>query len=164
MSEKFLDLVIAGPDMSGTGTQIKDLINYFHTQGKIVKDIRGTENDALFHAKEYEEVHKGWISLAEAPTPIQRDFSYEAHKLMTGGGTNQDLKIASMVKNPVTTYIDPNSADVWIMEEPTKRGAGQVCRAFEQNRSQFGDSMDPVAAALAHQAYRSEEFLDSENL
>ncbi|HKL24286.1 MAG TPA: hypothetical protein VJ912_03050, partial [Candidatus Nanoarchaeia archaeon] len=82
-----------------------------------------------------------------------------AHELLSGGGTNQDLKVASMIGNDVTTYINPNSADAWIMEEPSKRGAGQVNRVIEQNRSKFGDKMNPFAAALTHQVYRSEEFL-----
>lgn len=45
------------------------------------------------------------------------------------------------------------------MEEPTKRGAGQLNRTIEQNRSQFGDEMNSIAASLAHQAYRTDEFL-----
>jgi hypothetical protein len=63
-----------------------------------------------------------------------------------------------MVQNDMTEYIDPNSADVWILEEPTNRGAGQTVRKFELYRSKFGDKLNPISAALAHQAYRSEEF------
>ena len=64
-----------------------------------------------------------------------------------------------MMQNKVTSYIDPNSADVWIMEEPTKRGAGQVNRVIEQNRSAFNDELNPKAAAETHSVYRTDEFL-----
>ncbi len=173
---KFLDLVIAGPDMSGTSTQIKDTIDYFQNKKFIVKDLRGTETDALFHSKvlyderikfgegdffnlrDYIKTIKDWRdSGVTMRDPV--NVLFYINELLSGGGTNQDLRVASMVENRVTTYIDPNSADVWIMEEPTKRGAGQVNRVLEQNRSLFGDKMNPIAAALCHQVYRSEEAL-----
>jgi hypothetical protein len=62
------------------------------------------------------------------------------------------------VKNEVSTYINPDSAEVWLMEEPTKRGAGQVKRAIEQHRTKYGSQMDTVAAAYCHQVYRIDEF------
>lgn len=156
---KYLDLVIAGPDMSGTTTQIKDTINYFKNQGMTVKDLRGTETDALFHAKKFSEINKFYSGVSELPDDVKKDFLFNVYGLMSGGGTNQDLQIASMIKNNVTTYIDPNSADVWIMEEPVKRNAGQINRVLEQNRSQFGSKTNHISAALSHQAYRSDEFL-----
>ncbi len=156
---KFLDLVIAGPDMSGTSTQIGDIVNYFKKKNLAVRDLRGTEIDALFHAEIFRLLNSKFSSVSELPEHIRNYFLFKTYKLMSGGGTNQDLQIASCVRNNVTTYIDPNSADVWIMEEPTKRGAGQLNRTIEQNRSQFGDEMNPIAAALAHQAYRTDEFL-----
>lgn len=177
MRRKCLDLVIAGPDMSGTSTQIKDTIEFFQGKNLRVKDLRGTEIDALFHSEIFQnengkigrsneylnfgEFLIDAINYVEAGVSMAnpKDFLFYANKLLSGGGTNQDLRIASMVKNNITTYIDPNSADVWVMEEPTKRGAGQINRVIEQNRSQFGDVMNPLAAALAHQAYRSDEFL-----
>jgi len=156
---KFLDLVIAGPDMSGTSTQIKDIINYFKKENLIVRDLRGTEIDALFHAEKFKLLNSRFSSISELPPHIKDYFLSTTYNMMSGGGTNQDLQIASCVRNNVTTFVDPNSADVWIMEEPTKRGAGQLNRTIEQNRSQFGDEMNPIAAALAHQAYRTDEFL-----
>ena len=38
---KFVDLVIGGPDMSGTSTQVNDFIMFFKENGKVVKDIKG---------------------------------------------------------------------------------------------------------------------------
>ncbi|MBT4377048.1 hypothetical protein HOD29_06760 [archaeon] len=157
--EKFLDLVVAGPDMSGTSTQIKDIINFFQNKEMIVKDLRGTETDALFHAENFSEINNFYLGVSDLPESVRKDFLLKTYELMSGGGTNQDLQIASCVKNGLTTYINPNSAEVWVMEEPTKRGAGQVNRTIEQNRSKFGDKMNPMAAALSHQIYRTDEFL-----
>ncbi|MBN2892031.1 MAG: hypothetical protein JXL97_09200, partial [Bacteroidales bacterium] len=137
--EKFLDLVIAGPDMSGTSTQINDIIKFLESKNLKVKDLRGTEIDALFHAEKFSEINSYYNSIHEMPRDLQAYFLIKAQNLMSGGGTNQDLQIASCIKNNVTTYINPDSADAWIMEEPTKRGAGQVNRTIEQNRSKFGD-------------------------
>ncbi len=171
---KFLDIVVCGPDMSGTSTQIEGIINFFQNDGKTVKDLRGTEIDALFHTEKFQdEIKTHWgndfINLSEflftvkdcasTTTTTPENFLWYAHKLLSGGGTNQDLRVASMVKNKVTTYIDPNSADVWILEEPTKRGSGQVNRVIEQNRSEFGDELNPKAAAESHSVYRTDEFL-----
>jgi thymidylate kinase len=175
---KPIDLVIAGPDFSGTTTQITDSIRYFRNKNMVVKDLRGTEIDALFHSEEltnelhrtghaaefvmnlnqYLETVDEWIRHG-VTTMDPASFFFYVNKLLSGGGTSQDLRVASMVKNDITTYINPNSADVWIMEEPTRRGAGQVCRVIEQNRSKFGSHMDGISAALSHQAYRTEEFL-----
>lgn len=173
---KFLDLVVAGPDMSGTSTQIKDIINYFQNKNLIVKDLRGTETAAIFHTQDFQNEiaitrgRKNYLNFEEFLIEAERlksmgamfgkkDFLEFAHRLLEDGGTNQDLQIASMIENNVTSYIDPNSGDVWIMEEPTKRGAGQVNRVIEQNRSQFGDKLNPFAAALSHQSYRTDEAL-----
>ncbi|MFA6422390.1 MAG: hypothetical protein WCV92_03265 [Candidatus Buchananbacteria bacterium] len=159
-----IDLVISGPDMSGTGTQVNDLINFFISQGKKVRDIRGTEIDALFHAQIFENLNENYLNLKDflensSDDYLKKEFIYQAHKLLTGGGTNQDLKISSCIKNDVSTYIDPDSADVWIMEEPTKRGAGQVNRTIEQQRTRYNDKLNATAAALCHQTYRTDEFL-----
>jgi hypothetical protein len=172
----FVDLVIGGPDMSGTSTQVQNAIEYSQGQGKIVRDIRGTEIDALFHSREFQKevrMHSSKIYLDFSQFLVRAErwqqskvslsspnaFLKYVNKLLSGGGTNQDLRVASMIKNNVSTYIDPNSADVWIMEEPSKRGAGQVCRALEQNRSEYGDQMNPIAAAETHSVYRTDEFL-----
>ncbi len=158
-SKEFIDLVIGGPDMSGTSTQINDMIEYYEDRGLKVRDLRGTEQDALFHAEQFHAFNQEYKSLDEFLNKGRFDghdedtVIYEIFKLAN------DLKLASCIKNPITSYVDPNSADVWIMEEPTKRGAGQVCRVIEQSRSMFGSEMDPYSAALTHQVYRIDEFL-----
>lgn len=169
---KFLDIVVCGPDMSGTSTQIEGIINFFQNDGKTVKDLRGTEIDALFHTEKFQdEIINHWGAnyqnlneflfrvKNDISASVSREFVQKSYKLLSGGGTNQDLRVASMVKNKVTTYINPNSADVWILEEPTKRGSGQVNRVIEQNRSEFGDELNPKAAAESHSVYRTDEFL-----
>ncbi len=158
------DLVVCGPDMSGTSSQIQDLITYFQELGKQVRDIRGTEIDALYHAKRFESINSNHISLQQylrdtnVPQHEKDTFLFESYKLLSGYQTNNDLRIASMVQNDLTTYIDPDSADVWVMEEPARRGAGQVNRTLEQNRTAYGTVPDHTAASLAHQAYRADEF------
>ncbi|MBT3297984.1 hypothetical protein HN385_03605 [archaeon] len=156
---KFIDLVIGGPDMSGTSTQINDMVEYYEDRGLKVRDLRGTELDALFHTERLNEFNQEYKSLDEFLKRGSFDgFSLE-QAIFKIYQLQQDLELASCVKNPITSYIDPDSADVWIMEEPTKRGAGQVNRVIEQNRSQFGSEMDPYSAALTHQVYRIDEFL-----
>jgi len=158
-AKKFLDLVIGGCDFSGTSTQINDLIEYFKSKGEKVRDLRGDEKDALFHAeimKPYNNTHTSFnevMSNRKIHPFIQIDVFNHINKIL-----NMNSKISSMVQNDITEYINPNSADVWIMEEPTNRGAGQTVRRFELYRSKFGDKINPISAALAHQAYRSEEF------
>lgn len=160
-----IDLVISGPDMSGTGTQVRDIIRYFQSLGKKVRDIRGTEICALFHAEKFRRFNQKHIHLNDLlnddsiPDQEKQQFLLQAHQLLAGGSTNEDLRVASCVNNEVSVYIDPDSADVWVLEEPTKRGAGQVNRVIEQQRTKYGSSLDPVAAAYAHQAYRVDEFL-----
>lgn len=163
---KFLDIVICGPDMSGTSTQISDFINYFKEKGKIVRDIRGTEMDLLFHAEVFEKYNKYFMSLKDFlnsdnfSKEEKNNLLLEIYSILSGYQKQSDLLVASFKKNKITTYINPNSADVWIMEEPTKRGAGQVNRIIEQNRSQFDfkETIDGYSAALVHQAYRTDEF------
>ncbi|MDP6641380.1 MAG: hypothetical protein QF381_02975 [Nitrososphaerales archaeon] len=169
----FRDIVICGPDMSGTSTQIRDGIKYFQNKGMGVRDIRGTEIDALFHTRKFQRglssAHDYFSSFGEfldmandcalVSTLSPRDFLWQAYELLSGGETNQDLSVASMVETPATTYIDPRSAEVWVMEEPSKRGAGQSNRVIEQHRSEFGMDINPVSAAMFHQGYRTSEFL-----
>lgn len=158
------DIVVCGPDMSGTSSQIQDLISFFREQGKHVRDIRGTEIDALYHAQCFASINKDHISLQHylcdttVPEEQKKEFLFESYKLLSGYQNRSDLRIASMVENNLTTYIDPDSADVWIMEEPARRGAGQVNRTLEQNRTAYEAVPDHTAASLAHQAYRADEF------
>ena len=157
-----VDLVVGGCDFSGTTSQVNGLIKLLTSSGKTVRDIRGTEIDALFHAREFEEFNKDYQSLKEflgdsnIAENRKKEFVYNANDCLING-----LKVASCKDNWVSTYIDPNSADVWVMEEPTHRGAGQVNRVIEQNRSQFGSKFNPFSAALFHQGYRTQAAANS---
>ena len=172
MDKKCIDLVVCGPDMSGTGTQINDIINFFCYINKKVRDIRGTEIEALFHAEIFSNFNSKYTNFKEflndknVTLNKKMELNFDITKLLIGewdsrqfDNTNKDLKIASFLKNDVSTYINPDSADVWIMEEPTKRGAGQVNRTIEQHRTKYESSFDPIAATYAHQTYRIDEFL-----
>ncbi|MFA5746314.1 MAG: hypothetical protein WCX82_00355 [archaeon] len=166
----FLDIVVCGPDMSGTSTQINDMINYFVSKKMKIRDIRGTEMDLLFHAEMFKEYNKDFISLKaflDSDKFNKEDKSkllLEIYSLISGYKKETDLLVGSFKKNKITTYINPNSADVWVSEEPTKRGAGQVNRVIEQNRSSYDfestgfSTIDGYSAALVHQAYRIDEF------
>ncbi len=166
MSDEFYDMVICGPDMSGTSTQINDFIEYFKSKGKTIRDIRGTEMDLLFHAEIFEKYNQNFMSFKDFLDSEQfskeekSNLLLEIYSLLSGYNKNTDLFVGSFKKNKITTYINPNSADVWIMEEPTKRGAGQVNRVIEQNRSSydFKETIDGYSAALVHQVYRIDEF------
>ena len=152
------DIVICGPDGSGTSTQVNDAISYFQDHAKRVKDMRGTEIDALFHAERFKDINNSHISLKyflndpDVRTQLKSDFLFEAYELLS------NLKIASMQDNDISTYIDPESADAWIFEEPAKRGAGQTNRTLELNRSHYGSSTDHISASMSHQTYRNDEY------
>ncbi|MBU1111793.1 MAG: hypothetical protein ABIG93_02905 [archaeon] len=160
-----VDLVIGGPDMSGTSTQVKSIVQFFRDINWKIRDLRGSELHALFHAQRFSKFNQNhermqdFLNDPNVPEQDKQEFISQSMELLHGGGTNQDLQVASCINNSVSTYIDPNSADVWVMEEPTKRGAGQVNRTIEQQRTKYGSSLHPVAAALSHQAYRTDEFL-----
>ena len=116
--------MVSGCDFSGTSTQISDLITCFQEQGKKVRDIRGTEDDALFHAERFSDINSEHLNLDEFSKDSNVEawkkvrVSMESDELLAGRkhGTNQDLRVASFVINDINEYIDPNSADVWIME------------------------------------------------
>ena len=159
----FVDLVVSGCDFSGTSTQIEGLIKSLQDNRKIVRDLRGTELDALFHTGAFFKYNKKYSSLKDflddeiISKVFKRDFLAEAGELLIKGN-KREVRVASMIENKISEYISPNSADVWILEEPTNRGAGQVNRTIEQNRSEYGDILNPISAALCHQAYRTDEF------
>ncbi|HYD03631.1 MAG TPA: hypothetical protein VEC16_05010 [Alphaproteobacteria bacterium] len=171
---KYVDLVVSGPDFSGTSTQIDhDIIPYLkNDKNLVVRDIRGTEFDALFHAEKFKDWNKDFSSLEEFRNKVHNShyekLAVEMTKMLAGIGYNK-LHIGSMVDSKIdcdketgkriTEYIDPNSADAWIMEEPTYRGAGQVVRTIELYRTKFGSNANPYAAAMALQAIREDEFL-----
>jgi len=163
----FIDIVVCGPDMSGTSTQINDMIDYFKQKSKKVRDLRGTEMDLLFHAEIFRKYNHNFISLKEFldsnkfEKKEKNNLIFEIYSLLSGYKKENDLLVGSLKKNKITSYINPNSADVWILEEPTKRGAGQVNRVIEQNRSSYDfekPGIDAYSAALVHQAYRIDEF------
>jgi len=160
MKEEFTDLVISGCDFSGTTTQLFGIADYFSSKNYKIRDLRGSEREAMFHSEAMKEFNQNQVSLGNFLNNsgihpfIQQEVVNELNKLMK----LTDFKISSMVHNEISEYINPNSADVWMMEEPTRRGAGQTVRGYELYRSQFGSEMNPISAALAHQAYRSEEF------
>ena len=160
MKEEFADLVISGCDFSGTTTQIDGLADYLSSNNYKIRDLRGSEREAMFHSEAMKEFNEDYVSFGEF---LKDDMITETRKQRAKNELDKltkltDFKISSMVHNEISEYINPDSADVWIMEEPTRRGAGQTVRGFELYRSQFGSEMNPIAAALAHQAYRSEEF------
>lgn len=156
---KLVDLAIGGCDFSGTTTQINFINNFLESVGYKVRDIRGTEIDALFHAELFHKInqnHRNFGDFCEDNAISKNkksNFVYNSNEFLN------ERKVASFVKNDISTYIDPNSADVWVMEEPTERGAGQVNRVIEQNRSKWKSNFDPFSAALTHQVYRIDEFL-----
>ena len=189
--KQFLDLVIAGPDMSGTSTQIDDLINYFLSSGQRVRDLRGSEMATLFHSMKFQEYSKDHISFGQrradpnnsgkdimpflldeqVSKDVKYDFLWKAQTYVERcrfASMQQDFDknptyvatsdIFELRKNDRFPYINPLSADVWVLEEPTFRGAGSENRFMEQNRSYFGLEIDPVAAAHDHQSYRISEF------
>ena len=95
-----IDLVIGGPDMSGTSTQIKDLVDFFKSIGKIVKDISGTEIDALFHAEIFNEFNNNYLNLKEflndknVADETKKEFIYRANDFLLGLSQKPDLKVA----------------------------------------------------------------------
>ncbi|HEY9702045.1 MAG TPA: hypothetical protein V6C58_06345 [Allocoleopsis sp.] len=182
----FIDLVVAGPDFSGTSTQLStdifhpdydngSIISHLKNKGYTVRDIRGTEFDALFHSEEFKNYNKDYMSLKEFlddtgksiygnnPRIMLKDLDVKHIKskmfdMIEGLNGYNKLTIASMVRNDRTAYIDPMSADVWVLEEPTYRGAGQVVRTVETNRSKFESETDQNSAALSLQSDRVNEY------
>ena len=151
----FRDIVIAGPDMSGTSTQVQGVIDHLVAQGLTYRDLRGGEDDALFHAEIFNDLNQDYPSLDD----FLKSASHEPLARLQFFEEARNLPIASMVENDVSTFVNPKKANIWVLEEPTNRGAGQVCRTIEHNRGRYGLKIDGVAEAMAHQAYRSEEFM-----
>lgn len=158
-----IDLVICGPDMSGTGTQTDQVMDYFERKNYKVKDLRGDEIAALFHADKFKKYNENFRNILQFKKSVSdeefKNFLSEAYSLIYGASTNADLQIASCVDNECSTFINPDSADVWVLEEPTKRGVGQENRALEQNRSRYDSQLDPLQATYSHSSYRVYEFL-----
>ena len=158
--KNFIDLVISGCDFSGTTTQLFGLADYLSSKNYKIRDLRGSEREAMFHSEAMKEFNQNYVGFGEFLNDNENTETRKQRAIEKLDNLMKltDFKISSMVHNEISEYINPNSADVWIMEEPTRRGAGQTVRGFELYRSQFGSEMNPISAALAHQAYRSEEF------
>ncbi|MCF7866272.1 hypothetical protein K9L67_03130 [Candidatus Woesearchaeota archaeon] len=164
----FFDLVICGPDMSGTTSQINALIAYLSQNNNILKDMRGTEKHAYFHAELFNSVFKNFRSYEEFINSKSMDpeiltdfiFSKETYndKVILTSMTDK-AKEDSQKEDPKFLYINPEKADAWVFEEPTKRGAGQSNRVIEQNMSEFHRELDPKGAGVCHSVYRKTEFL-----
>jgi len=153
-----LDVVIAGPDMSGTTTQIQDAIDFFLSRSLYVRDMRGSDIDALFHAERFNAFNAIHTSL-EAFLNDPNVSRATKEKLMFDLGIEiRKMEVASFVENSRTNFVNPNKANVWVFEEPPKRGSGIYCRVFEQNRGEFQAKRDPVAEAHSHADYRVFEY------
>ena len=108
-----IDLVISGCDFSGTSTQIAGIMDYLKSQGKVVRDLRGSETDAMFHAHSimpYNKVHSSLNEFLNDPRVhplIIQAVLNDINKLTRKNG----FGISSMVENDVSEYINPWSAD-----------------------------------------------------
>ncbi len=163
---KGLDIVVGGPDHSGTSTQIKDIIKYFQNKGLRVKDLRGTEIDILFHRQT--EYIKSFIKIRQGGMKKQLVFDnlnlkslekfVKEHKLdilqkEVYKRIMEDLKTKktpSMIKNDVSLYLNPNLADVWVMEEPSKIQVGSAIRSGILYASKFRQKYTKYEEALAY--------------
>lgn len=161
----FFDLVIAGPDMSGTSSQIGYLMKYLQKTGYKVGDMRGNEKDALFHAEEFNRINKIFATYGAFRKDVDANFNDWVYFSRAVDELQNKLKLATFVDNPnedqlgKMTWINPKKNDAWIFEEPTKRGAGQVCRVTDSNMSYFWKETDPKSLSTSHSVYRRDEFL-----
>lgn len=153
-----LDIVIGGPDFSGTSTQIQDAVDYFLAEGLTARDMRRSDVDALFHADRFDKYNAGRFNLEEFLNDMGVGGATKLRLMWELSMEIRDMRVASFVKNDWTNYADPKKADVWVFEEPTKRGSGVYCRVFEQNRADFGADKDPRAEAHSHADYRVFEY------
>ncbi|MFP4118506.1 MAG: hypothetical protein ACLFTH_00450 [Candidatus Woesearchaeota archaeon] len=175
-----LDIGISGFDRSGTSTQINGIIDHLEKQyGLQVKDFRGSENAALFHADQFRDKignhisWKGFLLDNSIPSSVKMELSYEFAKLMEGVSTingpdgepvnkkaGADLKIGAFADDDeYFTRLSLENLDVAIFEEPAKRTSGVSCRKVEQKMSAFDRDLTPRETLLAHSIYRKDEFL-----
>jgi len=154
--------VVAGPDGSGTSTQVRDIIDYFRGKHLRVIDLRGGETDGLFHAREFNLYnHHGsptsFESYAEfRETNLHSDFKsgfvFKAKKAFEQG------RIAACIDDPAFSFVDPEFADVFVLEEPSHR-AGESVRRVQLHRSKFGVKDDQYGKAVGYSFDRDCEFL-----
>ena len=102
----FVDLVIGGPDMSGTSTQVNDIIEFFKSRGKAVRDLRGTEIEALFHAVMFSEYNDDYLSLSEF---LDDPKVLESSKMKTatepaGGGNEIEFSMLHVI-SPLVFFV-----------------------------------------------------------
>lgn len=155
---KYLDIVIGGPDHSGTSTQIDDAIKLFQSKGLVVKDLRGGEAEALFHAIHIDSkehyLNKETFHNANGRFARYRKSIYDK--------INEKMnykQFASMVQNNISTYIEPNSADVWVLEEPSNRKVGTAIRQNILYASKFGIEFNKMEEAQAYSLDRKIEYM-----
>ena len=160
-SQRFFDIVVSGPDMSGTSSQVGDIISYFEEKGLKVRDLRYGEADALFHAERFKDLNRDFRSLRECKEALKNgDMSpsetWGAFKEWEDLVARKPHRYgASCVENDVSTYINPESADVWVLEEPSKRG---LVRMVDMNMSQFGSEHNPRIQGYSYGDDRFHEF------
>ncbi len=170
--KSYLDIVICGPDHSGTSTQINDSIEFFKNKNLVVKDLRGGEFNALFHRQSefiYDKL-KFCCSEDEVKKSIVNYDSFVKfanEKKVTNLIREVDEKIikdlrsnkpSSMVDNGICNFINPDYADVWVMEEPSKRGVGFAIRNLLMYASSFNQYYDKKEEAYAYSLDRKVEF------
>jgi len=149
-----LDIVISGLDSSGTTTQVQDAIDYFQKNSSLVRDLRGSDIDALFHADKFDDFNSNHIDLESFLNDPEIDESTKLRIMNSLAMEIRKMRVVSFVKTDRTNYADPKKADVWVLEEPPRRGSGLYCRVFEQNRAGFGLERNPLAEAHSHADYR----------
>lgn len=151
---KMLDIVICGPDYSGTTTQIGDAIQFFKQQGLHVKDLRGNEVDAFFHTEKFQKQFGKYISLKDAQNnlPVANLRDYFRSEL-------KKSKVPAAIQSENFSFINPDSADVFVMEEPTYRGSGADIRNTFLYASNLGESVSQTTKAQSYAADRLKEFI-----
>ncbi|MBN1274842.1 hypothetical protein JXA12_00915 [Candidatus Woesearchaeota archaeon] len=158
----FLDIVVAGPDGSGTSTQVRDVIDYCQARGLKVADLRGDEVDALFHAERFRRFnHRVSGSRFEsyagfAASGLVEEFKHDF--LAQAKATLDEGRFAACVDDPSFSFVDPSSIDVAVMEEPSRR-AGLSVRGVQLHRSRFGMPDDQYAKAVGYAFDRECEFI-----
>ncbi|MGM5481737.1 MAG: hypothetical protein ACQESE_05005 [Nanobdellota archaeon] len=175
--KKAIDIGVSGFDRSGTSTQINGIINHLETKYDLrVKDFRGSENAALFHADKFMHYINGHRSLKEflldnsVPVDHKQHLAFEFMKLLEGvyedNGTyvfrkaDMDMKVAAINDDEKNyTKISPDFLDVGVFEEPSKRTAGVSSRKTELKMSAFDRLITPYENLIAHSVYRKDEFL-----
>jgi hypothetical protein len=178
MNNKCLDIVIGGPDYSGSSTQINDAISFFKNKGLVVRDLRGDEADALFHSeimiknikKTINEFKNNYKNFKSKDNDFPEVFSsfleykklfrplYSSKEVLMEPLLNNEM-FASCIKNDVSYYVNPADADVWVLEEPTRRGVGADIRSVGLHASKFNGEVSQTTKAQIYSFDRLKEFI-----